>query len=75
MTSVTTYDALSMICYAIEKANSTDPEAVNAELKKILNFEGIAAVYSYNGNPMLANSEFVIQIQNGKAIVLTKVIG
>ena len=75
MTSVTTYDALSMICHAVEKAGSTDPERVNAELKKLNNFEGVVATYSYKGTPMLAESEFVIQVQNGKAVVLSKIVG
>lgn len=75
MTSVTTYDALSMICHAVEQAKSTDPEKVNEQLKLLNNFEGVVANYSYNGTPMLANSEFVIQVQSGKAIVLSKISG
>jgi ABC-type branched-subunit amino acid transport system substrate-binding protein len=34
MTSATTFDALSMICWAIEQAGSTDPEAINNALNQ-----------------------------------------
>lgn len=72
MTSATTYDALSMICWAIEQAGSTDPEAINEALRKLNRFEGIASIYSYKGNPMLATSEFIVQVENGSTVVLEK---
>lgn len=72
MTCATTYDSLSMICWAIEKAGSTDPEAINNALKTLDGFEGIASTYKYQGNPMLATSEFVVQVVNGSTVVLDK---
>ena len=72
MTSATTYDALSMICWAIEQAGSTDPETINETLRKLNSFEGIASIYTYQGTPMLATSEFIVQIQNGSTVVLDK---
>lgn len=73
MTSATTYDALSMICWAIEQAGSDDPAAVNTTLHSIKDFEGIASVYTYQGTPMLSTAEYVVQIQNGAAVVLERV--
>ena len=75
MTSVTTYDALSLLCKAVELAESSEPEKVNEQLRKLSGFEGIAAVYGYQGTPMLADSEFIVQIQKGQAVVLPKVVG
>lgn len=72
MTSATTYDALSMICWAIEQAGSTDPEAINNALKSIKSFEGIASIYTFQGTPMLATSEFIVQVKNGSTEVLDK---
>lgn len=74
MTSVTTYDALSMICEAIKATGSDKPEDVKNGIMALKNFEGIAASYSYNGGAMLANSEVIIQIHNGKSQVLNKVV-
>lgn len=73
MTSATTYDALSMICKAIELAGTDDPAAINEQLHKLDGFEGIASDYSYQGTPMLASSEYIIQIENGEAIVIDRI--
>ena len=73
MTSATTYDALSLICNAIETVGTDDPAAINEQLHKLDGFEGIASDYAYQGTPMLAVSEYVIQIQNGEAIVIDRI--
>lgn len=72
MTCATTYDSLSMICWAIEKAGSTDPEEINNALKTIDGFEGIASTYKYQGTPMLATSEFIVEVKDGSTVVLDK---
>lgn len=73
MTSATTYDALSMICWAIEEAGSTDPKAINTALHSIKDFEGISSVFTYQGTPMLSTAEYVSQVQNGESVVLEQV--
>lgn len=75
MTSITTYDALSIICHAIEEAGSDDRTAIRDAIRNMQNYEGMAAIYSYNGTPMLAKSEYVIQIHDGATVVLQKVVG
>ena len=50
-----------------------DPAAINEQLHKLDGFEGIASDYAYQGTPMLATSEYVIQIQNGEAVVIDRI--
>lgn len=73
MTSATTYDALGMICWAIEQAGTDDPEAINEQLHKIDGYEGVASIYTYTGTPMLATAEFIVQMSGGMAKVLDRV--
>lgn len=71
MGSTLTYDALSIFCEAIEKCGSADPEKVNEEIRKMQEFAGIASVYSYSeGSSMLATTEFLVQIQDEKSIII-----
>lgn len=74
MTSATTYDALTMICAAIEAAGTDEPAAINEQLHALKGLEGVASVYTYQGTPMLAISEYIIQIQNGEAAVIDRVV-
>lgn len=74
MASVTAYDSLLLFCEAIRIAGSDDREAITTALKSLVNYEGIAASYSYQGTPMLANSEVIIQIHDGKSQVVKKVV-
>jgi ABC-type branched-chain amino acid transport systems, periplasmic component len=70
MTSALTYDALKMICDAIEKGNSDKPEDINNQLKKLNGLQGIGSTYKYKGNPMLATSEYIAHVENGKSVVV-----
>jgi len=74
MASVTAYDSLMLFCDAIKRAGSADREAITNALKTLDTYEGIAATYGYQGTPMLAKSEVIIQIHDGQSQVVKKVV-
>lgn len=74
MASVTAYDSLMLFCDAIKRAGSADREAITNALKSLDTYEGIAATYGYQGTPMLAKSEVIIQIHDGQSVVVKKVV-
>lgn len=76
MSSVLSYDALAIFCWAIEECGSSDPEAINAQLQKLSGFEGLAATYSFtSGTRMLADTEFLTRIENQESIIIEVIEG
>ena len=73
MTSACMYDAVTLFCQAMEANQSTDWEDTIAYLKTIKDVQGIASVYTYNGTPMLSAAEFIVQVEDNAAKVITTV--
>ena len=48
-----------MFCMAAEKEGANTPEAINAGLKKIDNYDGVMCNYSYNEDTAFANQMFI----------------
>lgn len=68
-TSALTYDALKLICWAIEECGSDDPEAINQQLQKAKDVEGIISNYTFTkGSRMMSNNEFLVKVENGKPV-------
>ena len=69
--SALSYDALYLLCWAIEEAGSADPEDVNNALRTMKDVQGIIASYSYTeGTRFLSTSEFLIQVRDGQPVVI-----
>jgi ABC-type branched-chain amino acid transport systems, periplasmic component len=76
MSSVLSYDALAIFAWAIEACGSDDPAAINAQMEKLSDFQGLAATYSFTpGTQMLADTEFLTVIENMESIVVEIIKG
>ncbi|MBQ9592693.1 MAG: ABC transporter substrate-binding protein [Lachnospiraceae bacterium] len=53
------YDMFQMFCMAAEKEGANTPEAINAGLKKIDNYDGVMCNYCYNEDTAFANQMFI----------------
>lgn len=67
------YDSVKLACKAIELAGTTDPAAVNAAMTQIQNFDGVIASLSYHENHTFADTIYVVQVQDGKAVIADEV--
>lgn len=71
MSSALTYDALAIICKAIEICGSDDPADVKEAIKQIKDFEGLGSTYSFiEGTRMMATSEYLTHIEDQKSIIV-----
>ncbi len=61
------YDSVYIVKEAIERAGSTDPTAINEELAKTENFEGVTGTFSFDEGHNPVKSVSIIEIQNGEA--------
>lgn len=59
------YDSVQIVKEAIERAGSTDPVAVNEEIAKTENFEGVTGTFSFDENHNPVKSVSIIEIQDG----------
>jgi len=62
------YDGLMIAVGAIERAGSTDPEAVRAEIEKTANYVGVDGIYNMSPEDHLGldtNSFVMVEIRNG----------
>ena len=62
------YDGLMIAVGAIERAGSTDPEKVRAEIEKTANYVGVDGIYTLSATDHLGldtNSFVMVEIQNG----------
>lgn len=65
-TSALTYDSLYLLCWAMEECGSDDPEAINEQLQKMQDVQGIICTYTFTeGSRMLASTEFLVHIEDG----------
>ena len=67
------YDAVYITKEAIERAGSTDPVAVNAEIEKTENFAGITGTYSFDEKHDPVKTVSIIKIQKGKPVDIFEV--
>ena len=67
------YDAVYIAKEAIERAGSTDPVAVNAEIEKTENFAGITGTYSFDEKHDPVKTVSIIKIQKGKPVDIFEV--
>lgn len=61
------YDSVYIIKEAIERAESTDPVAINEEIEATENFEGITGTFSFDENHDPVKSVSIIEIQDGES--------
>lgn len=59
------YDSVYIVKEAIERAGSTDPVAINEEIEKTENFEGVTGTFSFDENHNPVKSVSIIEIQEG----------
>lgn len=55
-----TYDGMRLLAWAIDKAGSTDPDAIKAALASADGQEWLAGPISFNANNTLARSNFIV---------------
>lgn len=67
------YDAVYITKEAIERAGSTDPVVVNAEIEKTENFAGITGTYSFDEKHDPVKTVSIIKIQKGKPVDIFEV--
>lgn len=67
------YDAVRLLFYAIEKAGSTDPAAIQRELTKVKDFKGISGKISIDAEHNTLSSGVVIEMVNGEREFLERV--
>lgn len=67
------YDSVMLACKAIENAGTTDPAAVNAAMAQIKNMDGVISTLSYHENHTFADTIYVVQVQDGKAVITDQV--
>lgn len=59
------YDSVQIVKEAVERAGTTDPVAVNEEIAKTENFEGVTGTFSFDENHNPVKSVSIIEIQDG----------
>ena len=64
------YDSVMLACKAIELAGTTEHTAVNEAMSQINGFEGVISTLSYHENHTFADTIFVVQVQDGKAVIV-----
>lgn len=64
------YDSVFIACEAIKIAGTTDHDAVNAAFEQISGLPGMCSTFSYHKDHTFADSIFLCQVQDGKAVVV-----
>lgn len=62
------YDAAYVMRDAIERAGSENRQAINEELAKTVNFEGVTGTFSYDDMHNPSKSVTILEIQDGEAV-------
>lgn len=62
------YDAAKLLIAAVEKAGSTDPEAVTKALAETTDFDGVTGTFSMGADHTPVKSAVVIEFQDGKEV-------
>ena len=64
--AATTYDAVTMLLAAMERAGSTEPEKVRHALYRMEEFIGVTGTIRYEKSGDPVKSVIIVQIKNGK---------
>ncbi len=67
------YDAVRLLMYAIEQAQSTNPSDIQKELEKIKDFPGISGTISIDEEHNTLSSGVVIEMVDGERVFLERV--
>ena len=62
------YDATQLLMKAIEKAGSTDPQAITKALAETKDFDGVTGTFSMGADHTPVKSAVVIEFQNGQEV-------
>ena len=62
------YDATQLLMKAIEKAGSTDPQAITKALAATKDFDGVTGTFSMGADHTPVKSAVVIEFQNGQEV-------
>ena len=62
------YDATQLLMKAIEKAGSTDPQAITKALAETTDFDGVTGTFSMGADHTPIKSAVVIEFQNGQEV-------
>ena len=62
------YDATQLLMKAIEKAGSTDPQAITKALAETKEFDGVTGTFSMGADHTPVKSAVVIEFQNGQEV-------
>lgn len=68
------YDHINVICEAIERAGTTDREAVRDAMNTISDFEGAMTTYDCTTNGDCGRGGLLVQVKDGEAVVLREII-
>lgn len=60
------YDAIGLLVDAIERAGSTDRDAIRQALEETENFEGITGTFSMDENHNPTKSALMLRLENGE---------
>ncbi len=60
------YDAAKLLVESVEKAGSTDPEAINEQIAATQDFEGVTGIFSINEDHNPVKSAVVIGLTDGE---------
>lgn len=64
------YDSVYLLADAIERAGTTDGEAVRDALLATEDFQGVAGTYNFDSNGEMIKELLVVQIQDGKHTII-----
>jgi branched-chain amino acid transport system substrate-binding protein len=67
--AATTYDAVSLLCAAIEKAGGVKPDDVRSSILSMADFEGVTGSIAYAGTGDPIKSALILQLKGGKGSV------
>lgn len=64
------YDSVYLLADAIERAGTTDGQAVRDALLATQDFQGVAGIYNFDSNGEMIKELLVVQIQDGKHTII-----
>lgn len=70
VTAAATYDAIMLLCDAMHRAGSTQPDAVRAALAATTAFRGVTGLLRYDGAQDPRKSASVLHLENGHLAVV-----
>lgn len=68
------YDAISFLVDGIERAGSTDPEAISQALSETVDFEGVTGTFSINDDHNPVKPAVMVTLDNGNVVNAQEVV-